>query len=201
MVLASADEERQLDKEERGLLAEHRGVRNPKGLPSLRAISILAWADTYYRRNQRWPKHDSGPIAEAPGETWSAVNAAFYQGLRSLSKGFSLARFLERHRRVRNHLHLPRLTLPRILAWADAVYQRTGKWPTANSGGIHEAPGETWSKIHSALKGGNRGLPGGSSLARFLQQRRGVPNHLSLPPLTHRQILRWADAFHRRTGH
>jgi hypothetical protein len=55
--------------------------------------------------------------------------------------------------------------------------------------------------IQVALSHGIRGLaPGGSSLARLLAQHRGAPNRLARPRLTVAQVLRWANAHHRRTG-
>jgi hypothetical protein len=59
---------------------------------------ILAWADAHHARTGRWPTDTSGPIPEAPGETWRAINAALTRGHRSLPGGDSLARLLERHR-------------------------------------------------------------------------------------------------------
>jgi hypothetical protein len=182
------------------LLAERRGVRHKGCLPKFTAKMILRWADAYKRRHQKWPHHDSGPIAEAPGETWGAVHSALQYGIRGLPKGSSLARFLEHHRGIRNHLHLPRLTPQKILAWADEFHRRTGNWPTRDSGQADEATGETWATLNSALHQGNRGLPGGSSLARLLEKYRQVPNRKNRPRLTYEQILRWADAHHRRTG-
>jgi hypothetical protein len=61
-----------------------------------------------------------------------------------------------------------------ILAWADAYRARTGRWPTARSGPVPEAPGETWSGIDRGLRVGGRGLPGGYSLARLLALLRGA---------------------------
>ena len=51
---------------------------------------------------------------------------------------------LGEHRGVRNLGALPRLTEEQILAWADLHHQRTGKWPTENSGPIPDSGGETW---------------------------------------------------------
>jgi hypothetical protein len=67
----------------------------------------------------------------------------------------------------------PRLTVEQILAWADAHYARTGRWPTAASGPVEGAPGEVWGHINAALYDGQRGLPGGDSLARLLNWNRG----------------------------
>ncbi len=47
---------------------------------------------------------------------------------------------------------------------------------------------------------GNRGLLGGSSLARLLAERRGRRNPAQLPPWSVEQILDWADAFHAEHG-
>ncbi len=88
-----------------------------------------------------------------------------------------------------------------ILAWADAVYERTGQWPRSGSGAIEAAPGEKWSAVDSCLQHGHRGLAGGSSLTRLLAQQRGVRNSHDLPTLSIEQILTWADAFYERHGH
>jgi hypothetical protein len=104
------------------------------------------------------------------------------------------------HRGVRSSCVLPALTVPQILAWADASHKRTSKWPHVRSGVIEGSAGETWEGIHHALYEGGRGLPGGSSLARLLAQERGVRNRAALPRLTIKQILRWAEAHGRRTG-
>jgi hypothetical protein len=60
---------------------------------------ILAWADAHHGRAGRWPHNRSGPIPEAPGESWNAVNLALYLGRRGLPGGDSLAKLLDRHRR------------------------------------------------------------------------------------------------------
>jgi hypothetical protein len=61
------------------------------------------------------------------------------------------------------------------------------------------APGEDWGRVSRALRLGLRGLPGGSSLAQLLTEKRGVRNLQALPDLTIRQILQWADEHHERT--
>src|SRR5438105_2384720 len=59
------------------LLAERRGVRNPMRLPPFEVSEILVWADAYKRRTGDWPRGKTpGPIADAPGETWMAVDVA-----------------------------------------------------------------------------------------------------------------------------
>jgi len=74
------------------LLARHRGARNKQALPPLSIGVIRAWIVAHYRRTETWPRVGSGPIPEAPGETWSAVNAALTRGGRGLPCGSSLYR-------------------------------------------------------------------------------------------------------------
>jgi hypothetical protein len=182
------------------LLAEHRGVRHPKQLPRLTDEQILAWADAYFQRTGEWPKTTSGPISDAPGETWMAMAMALDQGHRGLPGGTTLARLLAEQRGVRNRGSPPLLSIQEILAWADAFHQRTGRWPNTETGPVLEAPLETWSAIDHALNRGTRGLPGGYSLAELLAVERDIRNQVSIPSLTHKQVLVWADAHYRRTG-
>ncbi len=182
------------------LLATHRGVRNIAHLPPLSIPQILAWADAHFKRTGQWPHAKSGPIADAPGETWNSVTGALLQGGRGLPGGSTLPRLLEEHRGVRNRLNLPRFSVPKILRWADAHFKRTGGWPHAKSGVIVDAAGETWAGVGFALVQGGRGLPGGSSLAQLLAGHRGRRNPAARPRLTAEAILAWADAHHRRTG-
>jgi hypothetical protein len=76
------------------LLAERRGARSRRTAPPLTEGQILAWARAHRERAGRWPGARSGPIPEAPGETWGAVYQALYQGLRGLSGETSLAKLL-----------------------------------------------------------------------------------------------------------
>lgn len=182
------------------LLADRRGKRHRRELPPLDEDQILRWADAHYQRSGTWPTRASGPIAEAPGETWKGVAMAFAQGGRGLRKGGSLAMLLADRRGVRNAWTRPSLSVAQILAWADAFHGRTGAWPTGGSGPILEAPGETWKAVALALFRGRRGLPRGQTLPQLLAAERGVPNRLALPPLSRKRVLAWADAHHRRTG-
>src|SRR5262249_55019273 len=49
-----------------------------------------------------------------------------------------------RKRTYRSSPRAPELSIAQILTWADAHFQRTGRWPAARSGPIADAPGETW---------------------------------------------------------
>ncbi len=182
------------------LLALHRGKKNHLNLPALTEEQILAWADEHYARTGKWPTVASGPVENQPGEKWANVHNALAKGLRGLPGGSSLARLLTEHRGKRNHLDLPELTIDEILVWVDAFHANTGTWPKVNSGAIAEAPAETWNGIEHALRNGNRGLPGGSSLAQLLMSHRMVRNRANLPTLTKEIILAWADEHYERTG-
>ncbi len=94
----------------------------------------------------------------------------------------------------------PRLSMTRILKWADEYRRRTGRWPHHKCGPIRGSKGENWNAIDAALTNGNRGLDGGSSLAKLLAARRGKRNHLDLPRLNIAQILAWAESHRQRTG-
>jgi hypothetical protein len=181
------------------LLAEKRGARNPSHLSALSLNQILGWADAHHARTSRWPTSESGPIHDAPGETWKAIDQALRLGMRTLKGNSSLSRLLERRRGVRNIQNLPPLTEKQVVAWADAYHRRTRTWPTSDSGPVEKTPGETWAGVNAALQKGRRGFPGGSSLARLLAQRRGVRNPKAPPRLELKTILLWATHFHRRT--
>jgi hypothetical protein len=160
------------------LLNDHRGRRNRKRLPQFTVGQILAWADAHYRRAKKWPISSSGRIRDAPGETWWAVDMALRKGLRKMPGGSSLAQMLACRRGVRNRMDVPRLSVTGILRWADAHRRRTGDWPTAESGPIYGANGETWTAIDIALKNGARGLRGHSSLFKLLAAKRRMRRHV-----------------------
>ena len=92
------------------------------------------------------------------------------------------------------------MTEDQIVAWARAYHERTGAWPNENSGPIPDSRGEDWGNVNQALRDGDRGLPGGDTLARLLARRLSIRNRASMPRLTLRQILAWADEHHARTG-
>jgi hypothetical protein len=104
------------------------------------------------------------------------------------------------YRGVRNRKRPPGLTVEQILVWCDSYHERTGTWPVVLGGPIDDAQGETWTGVDQALGKGQRGLPGGSSLAKVLSEHRSVRNRSWPPNLTVAQILTWADGHRARTG-
>lgn len=182
------------------LLQEQRGVANRQALPKLTVRRILGWADAHHAQTGGWPTEESGAVLDAPGEVWMNISMALRKGLRGLKGGTTLAQLLVNHRGESQRPARPALTVPTILAWADAHHRRTGQWPTVHSGPVLNAPGETWVAVNHALGRGRRGLPGGSSLAKVLTEHRAVRNAKRPPRLTRLQILAWARAHYRRTG-
>ena len=122
----------------------------------------------------RWPVESDRLAEAAPGEIWVAIDLALRRGTRGLVGGSSLSRLLAAKGVKRNHLRGPRLSVARILKWADSHYRSRGHWPSSRSGPVAEAPLETWCAINKALRAGQRGLPGGLSLSAFLNQHRGT---------------------------
>jgi hypothetical protein len=92
-------------------LAQHRDVRNSSQLPKLTRRQILKWASAHHERTGEWPRESSGPIADAPQETWKAINLALHQGLRGLPGGTSLHAILVHHRKMpgRRNRHVEEL--------------------------------------------------------------------------------------------
>jgi len=161
------------------LLERHRGVRNRKRPPPLTLKQIHAWIKGHHRRTGEWPMILSGPIKESPGESWRAVNAALWGGLRGLKQRSTLARVVATIRGVAGDPARKRaLKLADVILWAKAHFRRTGAWPDAYSGRVADARGVTWFEIDEALRNGWRGLPKSRSLAILLADK---PNPGALP--------------------
>ena len=152
------------------LLALKRRVRNIQQLPHLSEKQILAWADAYFARWSVWPTVKSGRVDGVAGETWSGINTALVAGRRGFPGGFSLPRLLARERGVRNPKRPPKLSLGKVLAWANAYRQRHTTWPTRESGPVDEAPGETWAMVDRAMRRATRGIRRRSSLYVLLEK-------------------------------
>jgi hypothetical protein len=150
------------------LLARSRDVRNKSDLPPLMVAQIRAWAEAHKARTGTWPRVKAGRIPEAPGETWSGVNAALNVGMRGLPGSDSLARLLAREFGRRNLADVPALTMATIRKWVRGHRAATGQWPKYTSGPVAGVPGETWGAVDNALHKGRRGLPGCSSVAKVV---------------------------------
>jgi len=153
------------------LLQTWRGVRNIGQLAPLTAKQLTAWARSHRQRTGTWPNAHSGGVVGSNGENWGSINNLLRDGGRGFPGGSSLSSFLAKHCGHRNPKDLPPLSKAKIWGWAKAHKRRTGAWPRVKSGAARGAPGETWNGIDRSLTRGRRGMPGGSSLYRFLQKR------------------------------
>jgi hypothetical protein len=171
-----------------------------KGRQPLSVEQILKWADAHYARTGAYPRMHSGPILDAPGESWYRIHTALRSGFRSLPGGMTLKGLLAKHRGLDTRCKHPEETVAKILSWADAFRQAHGRWPSEASGPVEGAPAITWAALGQRLRKGGRGLPGGTTLRRLLVQQRGVPEQDTRPPLSVEQILAWADSYHETHG-
>ena len=110
------------------LLFIRRGVPRHQRKTLLDLQQVQAWADAYRKRTGRWPTPMSGPIPEAPGETWSIIESALAQGRRGLGRPTSLIELLTGCPKE-PFLRSRPLTEQQILGWADAYFKRHGRWP------------------------------------------------------------------------
>jgi hypothetical protein len=150
------------------LLARRRGRRNRAALPRLTERLILSWAERHQQRTGERRTQMSGAVGDAPGENWKTLDSALRRGWRGLRGGTTLAELLARRRGRRPHKARPELSAERVLAWAQAYRTLYGAWPTVRARAVG-GTGETWLGLDLALRNGNRGLPGGSSLSRLLK--------------------------------
>lgn len=185
------------------LLKKKRGKSWANSGARLTVDQILAWADAHFKRYNRWPHAQFGPVDRTFGannETWRRIDDALQRGGRRLPGGSSLARLLTEERGRLWGSNKPRCTLQQVLAWVKKHRKRTGTWPNKQSGPLIGAPGKTWSAIDAALKnyGDERGRR--ITLANLLSETYGKRNLANLPPLTIKQILAWADEHRKRTG-
>jgi len=168
--------------------------------PHLRERQIVDWAKAYFRREGRWPSCLSGQVAEAPGETWSGINTALYNGNRGLRSGRTLASFLRQHTEKRARTYKPALRYDQIIDWAVSHFERTGVWPNAGSGRVY-GQRESWAAIDASFRIKGRGLLEGGSLSDFLSASVGKRKFRShRPDLSLREITRWVKNHRARTG-
>ena len=184
----------------RKLLLKQRGKSAKLRRPALTIQQILAWADAHHERTGKWPTNRSDRIQGTKDETWHGVAACLYAGNRGLPRRVSLNKLFVKYRGKSVQSQRPVLRIQQILAWADAYHERSGHWPTSQSGPIDGTSDETWHSVTASLCAGSRGLPCGLSLRKLLVKRRGAQFPKARPSLTIPQILAWADEHHQRTG-
>ena len=102
-------------------------------------------------------------------------------------------------RKCLRRLNAAPLTVDWILAKADEYHDARGEWPCEGSGPI-DGTDQNWPAVDAALRVGCRGLPGGSSLAKLLEEHRGVKPRRPAMRLTIEWVLARADEYHDATG-
>lgn len=154
------------------LLEEHGRKLNQKNLPRLTEKKIIRASYLYHKSTGKWPtERTKGPVPGMPNETWTGISIALYSGYRGFAGGNSLAKLLEKNFGRTNHLNRPKLTLKSILIACRKYHSTTGTWPHKRiKDSVPGLPNETWMSINSALAGGWRGLPGGSSLPKLIRK-------------------------------
>jgi hypothetical protein len=140
-------------------------------------------------------------IAGVMGESWSTVNNALRRGHRGLPTSTTLARLLAEHRGRKRPEGRPELSVVDVLRAADAYHAQHRSWPREKTPGpIPGWPRLHWSTIDDRFKNGRRGLPGPTTLLKFLIEHRGREARNRPPDLSVEQILAWADAYHEAHG-
>jgi hypothetical protein len=132
------------------------------GARPLGVEQILAWADAHHAAQGAWPaagpRTVSSEVADAPGESWNAINHALALGLRGLPGDSSLAELLATERGAPAPDMGPRALADKIWAWEQeefAVKARRSK-PV---GGLSKAPRITideilaWADAHHEATG------------------------------------------------
>ena len=132
------------------LLVKHRGHRSKGHAPRLSIPQILDWALAFQTRHGEWPTSHSGPVAEAPGETWSGIQSALGRGRRGLPGGSTLARL-----RDSSAAHAPRRRIRRarnlwiILKLVSRCPSRPSRWKRQ---GVESAQNKSRSGIECAQR-------------------------------------------------
>lgn len=185
------------------LINENLGIRSYHNPPTLPTQLILDWITLFINKHKRKPNKLDGPIefaeGEYLGETWSSIDMALWRGGRGQPGKSSLASLIQENFGIKNHLDLPALSAKLILDWVKQYIDVHGKKPHRTSGIIEPVSEEykdiTWTIVNTALEVGTRGLPGGSSLARLIDNKMGIANPMDLPPLSEELIVNWVTQF------
>jgi hypothetical protein len=164
---------------------------------------IIDWVHQHISKYNKKPRMLSGKIEFASGPykgiTWSAVNSALWKGGRGLVGGSSLANLIAEEFGIKNKMNLPPLTEKIICDWVGKFIEKNKRKPTKSDGIIefanNEYKGETWKTINFSLLRGTRGLRGGSSLAKLIQQKFGIRDYCNPPKLSLEMIREWIQKY------
>ena len=156
------------------LIGNGYNTRNIGKLPPLDDAQIRKWVDAFIAANDgKLPTQRSGVIPNSGGQTWCGLNTTLTRGARGLPGNSTLADWLVVNGYKESYRHksnLPPLDNAQIREWVE-TYRSTngGKLPTCKSGVIPNSGGQTWGALNTTLTRGFRGLPGGSSLSKWIK--------------------------------
>ncbi len=169
--------------------------------------AIAEWVKAHHERTGQWPRHrdkavyvKQGDAWVENGEHWSSIHGALTNGYRGLPPGGSLTQ-------LRNDFglndNISEARIEQLIRWE---HERTGKWPSHKDRDVYEKithedgrsewrlTTETWGALETALFKGARGLPAGSSLARF-KEARGLNDDFTVARI--HDLIKWT---HEKTG-
>jgi len=168
------------------------------GKPSLTIVKIQAAITAFHKDQGTHPNEKSGDATAYFGypETWSAVQAAAYHGVRGLPGGSTLITIAREMGLVKGK---PPLNMPLVKKAISSFYKEHGIHPNGASGDATAYFGysETWGAVQSALKKGYRGLPGGKTLVEVAIQ---MGLHQKREPLTKAILRRAIHKFYDEHG-
>lgn len=153
---------------------------------SLTEQYILDLGRVHFKTHGVWPNPKAGGPAGDSGENWTALNAALRAGYRGLPGGSSLRKLFEEKKVL--------WTEEKVRGWAEAYFSENGAWPNVNSGQVSESPKHTWKAVSAALWTGAYGLPGGSSLRRFLN------SGINKDDLSIEEVKKWVSDYIKENG-
>ena len=143
---------------------------------------VKEWIEIFYEYKGKYPsQHDkevferdeNGGYRVVEEEVWQEIGTALYNGSRGLPE-IPFGEFKKKYGYENKYSE------EKIKDWVEIFYEVKGKYPSQEDkhvyerdeeGGYRVVEGESWNAINSALYKGFRGLEGGSSLAKFKQER------------------------------
>ena len=143
---------------------------------------IKEWVKKFYEEHGKYPTRASGSVVYAPKEeplTWQGVSICLMDGFRGLPGGLSLSDFLNKEMGILTRKYASRITEADVLEWVEKFYDRYGYYPTSKSQEGVDCPSDygklRWSTVNELLKNGQRGLPGGATLRKFIESKCSRP--------------------------
>ncbi len=112
-------------------------------------------------------------------------------------RGYNIVPFAQSNIGLRKRTDL---TEEVIVGWIERyVADHNGRYPHGGSGKIEYAPKKeplTWCGLSACMTNGYRGLPGGTTVSKFISEHfHNDRNRINLPSLSEEDILNWAEQY------